>query len=101
ARTDRQNLLSRLNRREWSGRREAPGVARRCRLTPGFLPPPIEPCVRFSRTRLADVLHRRHSADPVARLESARRDDDSVEVDQPQVVRGLAGDSPPSEPAEI
>ena len=28
----------------------------------GFLPPPIDPCMRFSRTRLTDVLHRRHSA---------------------------------------
>jgi hypothetical protein len=29
-----------------------------------FQRPPIEPCVRFSRTRLTDVLHRRHSASP-------------------------------------
>jgi len=29
-----------------------------------FLPPPIEPCMRFSLTRLTDVLHRRHSAWP-------------------------------------
>ena len=27
-----------------------------------FQPPPVEPCVRFSRTRLTDVLHRRCSA---------------------------------------
>jgi len=27
-----------------------------------FLPPPIEPGMRFSRTRLTDVFHRRHSA---------------------------------------
>ena len=27
-------------------------------------PPPVEPCVRFSRTRLTDVVHRRHSALP-------------------------------------
>jgi hypothetical protein len=72
-----------LSRREWSGRREAPGFARRGRLIPGFLPPPIDPCVRFSRTRLADVLHRRHSAFPVPRPVGSRRDDDSVEVDQP------------------
>jgi len=26
-----------------------------------FQPPPVEPCVRFSRTRLTDVLHRRCS----------------------------------------
>jgi hypothetical protein len=75
---------------EWSGRREAPGP-RGLADWPGFLPSPIEPCVRFSRTRLADVLHRRHSACPVPRLEGTRRDDDSVEVDQPEVVRGLAG----------
>ena len=30
----------------------------------GFLPPPIEPCVRFFLTRLTDVFHRRHSAFP-------------------------------------
>jgi hypothetical protein len=29
-----------------------------------FQPPPIKPCVRFSRTRLTDVLHRRRSAFP-------------------------------------
>ena len=27
-----------------------------------FQPPPVKPCMRFSRTRLTDVLHRRHSA---------------------------------------
>ena len=26
-----------------------------------FQPPPVEPCVRFSRTRLTDVVHRQHS----------------------------------------
>ena len=26
-----------------------------------FQPPPVKPCMRFSRTRLTDVLHRRHS----------------------------------------
>src|SRR3954452_6430779 len=25
-----------------------------------FQPPPVEPCMRFSRTRLTDVVHRRH-----------------------------------------
>lgn len=54
---------------------------------------PIQPCVRSSRTRLADVLHRGHSAFMVPWLEGARRDDDSIEVDQPAVVRGLAGDA--------
>jgi hypothetical protein len=29
--------------------------------SPRFQPPPIEPCVRFSRTRLTDALHRRRS----------------------------------------
>src|SRR3954471_22357078 len=65
----------------------------------GFLSPPIEPCMRFSRTRLTDVLHRRHSAAPVPRLVGARRDDDAVEVDQAQPVRGLAGNDPPPKPA--
>ena len=29
-----------------------------------FQRPPVEPCVRFSRTRLTDVVHRRHSVFP-------------------------------------
>ena len=29
-----------------------------------FQRPPVEPCMRFSRTRLTDVVHRRHSAFP-------------------------------------
>lgn len=29
-----------------------------------FQPPPVEPCMRFSRTRLTDVVHRRHSVSP-------------------------------------
>ena len=29
-----------------------------------FQSPPVEPCVRFSRTRLTDALHRRYSAGP-------------------------------------
>ena len=92
------DLERQLAARFWSGRREAPGVARRGRLSPGFLSSPIDPCMRFSRTRLADVLHRGHSACPVPRLVGARRDDDSVEIDQPEPVRGLAGSDPPSEP---
>jgi hypothetical protein len=47
----------------------------------GLLPPPIEPCVRFSLTRLTDVFHRRHSALP-ATAGSVWHDDASVEVDQ-------------------
>jgi hypothetical protein len=31
-----------------------------------FQLPPVEPCMRFSRTRLTDVLHRRHSAWPAS-----------------------------------
>jgi hypothetical protein len=54
--------------------------------------------MRFARTRLADVLDRRHSARPVPPRVGARRDD-SVEVDQPEPVRGLADDDPPSESA--
>jgi hypothetical protein len=79
----------------WSGRREAPGP-RGLADWPGFFPPSIEPCVQFSRTRLTDVLHRWHSAAPVPRLVGTRRDDGSVEVDQAQVVAGLASDDPPS-----
>ena len=33
-------------------------------LAPRFQPPPVEPCMRFSRTRLTDVVHRRHSVSP-------------------------------------
>ena len=52
----------RLARR--SGRREAPGSARhmQARLDPVSSRRHIEPCMRFSRTRLTDALHRRHSA---------------------------------------
>jgi hypothetical protein len=46
-----------------SDRREAPcAVGPDRAIGAGLLPPPIEPCMRFSRTRLTDVLHRRHSA---------------------------------------
>ena len=31
-----------------------------------FQPPPVKPCVRFSRTRLTDVVHRRHSVSPAS-----------------------------------
>ena len=30
-----------------------------------FQSPPVEPCVRFSRTRLTDALHRRCSVSPL------------------------------------
>jgi hypothetical protein len=36
------------------------------RLVPGSSRRHLEPCVRFSRTRLSDVLHRRHSAMPAS-----------------------------------
>jgi hypothetical protein len=29
-----------------------------------FQLPPVKPCMRFSRTRLTDAVHRRHSAPP-------------------------------------
>src|SRR5437763_13747532 len=48
--------------------------------------------MRFSRTRLSDVLHRRHSASRSPRPVGSWRDDGSVEVDQPEPVRGLVGD---------
>ena len=59
----------------------------RGRLSPGLLPPPIDPCMRFSRTRLADVLHRPHSACPAPQPGGTRRDDNPVEVDQAKTVR--------------
>ena len=39
--------------RRWEGR----GLARWRRL-PRFQPPPVNPCMRFSRTRLTDIVHR-------------------------------------------
>src|SRR5947209_19226536 len=54
--------------------------------------------MRFSRTRLSDVLHRRHSASRPPRPVGSWRDDGSVEVDQPEAVRGLAGNRPPAIP---
>ena len=49
--------------RALEGRREAPGCAA---LPTGLVSSRrhIEPCMRFSRTRLTDVLHRRHSVGP-------------------------------------
>ena len=52
----------------------------------GFLPPPIDPCMRFSRTRLTDVLHRRHLASLAPRSVGSWRGDGSVEGDQPVAV---------------
>jgi Transposase, Mutator family len=57
------------------GQRRSPPRARRpyCRVggwrgdverTSRFQRPPVEPCMRFSRTRLTDVVHRRHSVSP-------------------------------------
>src|SRR3954463_13481515 len=43
--------------------------------------------MRFSRTRLTDVLHRRHSASRAPRPIGTRRDDGSVEVNQSLAVR--------------
>jgi hypothetical protein len=48
---------SRITSRVGSGA----GAVRQC-LHARFQPPPVEPCMRFSRTRLTDVVHRRHSA---------------------------------------
>jgi hypothetical protein len=56
----------------------------------------IEPCMRFSRTRLPDVLHRWHSASRSPRPVGSWRDDGSVEVDQPEPVRRLVGDCLPA-----
>ena len=67
-------------------------AARACRLA--WFPPvaDIEPCVRFSRTRLPDVLHRGHSASRSPRPVGAWRDDGSVKADQPEPVRRLVDD---------
>jgi hypothetical protein len=56
----------------------------------------IEPCVRFSRTRLPDVLRRWHSASRSPWPVGSWRDDGSVEVDQPEPVRRLVGDCLPA-----
>src|SRR6266852_7285528 len=52
-----------LGTRRVGGRRPVPRG--RSRLVPVSSRRHLEPCVRFSRTRLTDVLHRRHSAVPV------------------------------------
>ena len=51
-----------------SGRREAPGSVRLvlARLVPVSSRRRVDPCMRFSRTRLTDVLHRRYSAWPAS-----------------------------------
>src|SRR5215218_3605268 len=54
--------------------------------------------MRFSRTRLPDVLRRWHSASRSPRPVGSWRDDGSVEVDQSEAVRGLVGDRPPAVP---
>ncbi len=46
-----------------------------------FQPPPVEPCMRFSRTRLTDALHRGVRWSPPGPVGSGC-DDDSVEGDQ-------------------
>jgi hypothetical protein len=51
--------------------------------------------MRFSRTRLTDVLDRRHSAPLAPRPGGSRWDDDSIEVDQAHAVR-LVSDDPPA-----
>lgn len=40
------------------GRREAPGAARPQPTGAGLHPPPIDPCMTFSVTRLTDIVHR-------------------------------------------
>jgi hypothetical protein len=51
-----------------SGRREAPGSVRLvlARLVPVSSRRRVDPCMRFSRTRLTDVLHRRRSTWPAS-----------------------------------
>jgi hypothetical protein len=48
-----------------------------------FQLPPVKPCVRFSRTRLTDVVHRRHSPQGP---EGSGCGDGSVKVDQAELV---------------
>ena len=45
---------------KWEGR----GLARFPLVAARFQSPPVKPCMRFSRTRLTDVLHRRRPACP-------------------------------------
>ena len=62
----------------------------------------IQPCMRFSRTRLTDVVHRRHSvctARPGRALGRAWVQRRSIKVDQPEVIRGLESDHHPAEPS--
>ena len=47
-----------------------------------FQLPPVKPCMRFSRTRLTDAVHRRHSVSP-ARPVGPGCDNGSVQADQP------------------
>src|SRR3974390_449925 len=68
-----------------------------------FQSPPVKPCMRFSRTRLTDVLHRRHSAVSPPVPEGPGRDDDSMEAGPAQGVRRQQhlGDAPPPAVAPV
>src|SRR5262245_56614735 len=67
---------------------EGRGLARFPQVRARFQSPPVTPCMRFSRTRLTDVLHRVDSAFSPPGPEGPGRDDGSVEDDQAQVVWG-------------
>lgn len=64
-------------------------AARRSRLALVSSRRHLKPCMRFSRSRLTDVLHRRHSAPSTPRPVRSGRDDGSVDGDQPEAVRCL------------
>lgn len=68
-------------------------AARSCRLALVSSRRHLEPCMRFSRTRLTDVLHRRHSAPLTPRPVESWRGDGSVEGDQSEAIRGV-GENP-------
>ena len=61
-----------------------------------FQPPPVEPCMRFSRTRLTDPLHRRCSTRARPGPVGPGCGDDSIEGDQPErVTRSVDLDEAP------
>jgi hypothetical protein len=52
-----------------------------------FQSPPVEPCVRFSRTRLTKVVHRQHSTF-AARTGKAWGIDSPLKTDQTELIVG-------------
>ena len=52
-----------------------------------FQLPPVEPCMRFSRTRLTDVVHRRHSVFSRQAWKGLGATTVPVKADQAELVR--------------